>query len=189
VYQKSEGSEIVQGSNTSTALRRVGTPSNWYTRSFPLEQYSMKLYDRWSDTISTQFKVGRKESTGKQDSLRGTDFAEMLVTTPSGGTVYVGPDEFRHANALTNDLNQAEAKLEWRLGDHTLKTGVEYEELDIFNLFVSNSQGQYTFSSIANFQNRTASRVRYQNAVTNDADDGAANFKASARLRLSSAAS
>jgi hypothetical protein len=175
VYQKSEGSEIVQN-NSSASLRRVATPSNWYERAFPLEQYSVKLYDRWSDTLSTEFKFGRKESTGKQDALRGTDFAEMQITTPSGGTIYLGPDENRHANALTNDLNQAEAKLEWRLGDHTLKTGIEYEELEIFNLFVARSQGQYFFTNIANFQNRTASRVVYQNAVTNDADDGAANF-------------
>ena len=36
--------------------------------------------------------------------------------------------------------------------------GYEREMLDIFNIFVPRSSGQYIFSSIANFQNRDATR-------------------------------
>ena len=41
--------------------------------------------------------------------------------------------------------------------------------VDVFNLFVPTSQGQYFFDSIDEFRNRTAAELVYQNAVTNDA--------------------
>ncbi len=175
-YQKGEGNSIVQGDNNSLSLNRVSAPSNWYDRAFPLEQLSLQLYSDWTDNLSTEFKFGRKESTGKQDSLQGTDFAEMVITTPSGGLVYLGPDQFRHANALSNDLNQARLSFKYKAEGMVWSGGVEYEQLEIFNLFVPLSQGQYRFNSIADFAARSAQSLAYTNAFSNDANDGAATF-------------
>ncbi len=100
----------------------------------------------------------------------------MRITTPSGGEVFIGPDVFRQANELTNDLDQIKLKGDLFLGDHTLSVGYEREMLDIFNLFVPRSTGEYYFNSIADFQNRRASRLTYSNAFSNNADDGAATF-------------
>ena len=174
-YQNSEGNEIVQ-SNNVTALSRASASSNWYNRAFPLEQISLQVFSSWTDNFSTEFKYGQKRSKGQQIPLQGADFAEMQVATSQGGTVYLGPDEFRHGNALANDLDQLKLKGQYVRGLHTIKGGIEAERLDVFNLFVPRSLGQYVFSSIANFQNRTATTLNYQNAVTNDAADGAATF-------------
>ncbi len=57
--------------------------------------------------------------------------------------MYIGSDEFRHANALSNDLDSIKLKGSFFLGDHTLMVGYEREMLDIFNLFVNRSQGQW----------------------------------------------
>ncbi len=174
-YQNSEGNEIIP-SNNVPALSRASASSNWYNREFPLEQISLQVFSQWNDQLSTEFKYGQKRSEGIQASLQGTDFAEMQVATSQGGTVYLGPDEFRHANALSNDLDQLKLKAQYVAGVHTIKAGIEAERLDVFNLFVPRSQGQYVFSSIANFQNRTATTLNYQNAVTNNAVDGGAQF-------------
>jgi outer membrane receptor for ferrienterochelin and colicin len=186
-YQKSDGNGIVQNStNNSVSLNRIASPSNWYNRAFPLEQLSLQMFSNWSDNFSTELKIGRKEVTGIQASLQGTEFAEMQIRTTQGGTVFIGPDQFRHANELANDLDQFKLSGDYRLGNHTLSAGVELEKLDVFNLFVSNSEGQYLFNrvdplnpgaAIDDFRARTAQSFTYQNAISNDADDAAAVFK------------
>jgi outer membrane receptor for ferrienterochelin and colicin len=186
-YQKSDGNGIVQNStNNSVSLNRIASPSNWYNRAFPLEQLSLQMFSNWTDNFSTELKIGRKEVTGIQASLQGTDFAEMQIRTSQGGTVFIGPDQFRHANELENNLNQFKLSGDYRLGNHTLSAGVELEKLDVFNLFVSNSEGQYLFNrvdalnpraAIEDFRARTAQSFTYQNAISNDADDAAAAFK------------
>lgn len=177
-YQKSDGNGIIQNStNNSVSLNRIASPSNWYNRAFPLEQLSLQLFSNWTDNFSTEFKMGRKEVTGIQASLQGTEFAEMQIRTPDGGTVFIGPDQFRHANELTNDLDQIKLSADYRWRNHTFSAGIELEKLDVFNLFVSNSEGQYIFDSIDAFRNRTATSMTYQNAISNNADDAAAKFK------------
>jgi len=174
-YQHTEGNEIIT-TNNSTTSRFLSTPSNWYKRAIKMDAMALQLFSDWNPWFATEFKLARKEVEVHQDSLFGTDFAEMQVTTPSGGTVFVGPDEFRHANYLTNDLDAIKLKGSFFLGDHTIMVGYEREMLDIFNIFVPRSSGQYKFSSIANYQARTAASLSYTNAYTNVKNDGAAAF-------------
>jgi hypothetical protein len=175
VYQHTQGNEVIT-SNNSSSQNRISAPSNWYNRAITLDSYSLQYFSDWNEFFSTELKVARKEVEVRQDSLQGTEFAEMQIRTPTGGTMYIGPDEFRHANYLTNDLDTIKLKGNFFLGDHTLTVGYEREMLDIFNLFVPRSQGQYLFSSIENFENRVATNLNYTNAFTNDADYGAAAF-------------
>lgn len=174
-WQRTEGNEVVT-SNNSTSQNRISAPSNWYNRSILMESTSLQLFSDWNEWFSTEFKAARKEVDTGQDSLQGTDFAEMQIRTLTGGTMFIGPDEFRHANSLTNDLDLIKLKGNFFLGDHTVTVGYEREMLDIFNIFVPRSQGQYIFSSIDNFEDRVATNLNYTNAFTNDANDGAAAF-------------
>ena len=184
-YQHTEGNEIIT-TNNSASLHIISTPSDWYNRAITMDSTSLQLFSDWNEFFATEFKIARKEVEVRQDSLNGTDFAEMQVTTPSGGVVFVGPDEFRHANFLTNDLDAIKLKGSFFLGDHTLMVGYEREMLDIFNIFVPRSSGQYLFkpiviggvpfTGIESFQNRTATQLSYTNAFTNVKDDGAAAF-------------
>ena len=175
-YQRTDGNAIVL-SNNSANFRQLSTPSTWYNRAITLDSYSLQLFSDWTDVFSTELKLARKEVETLQDSLRGTDFATMRVTTPSGGTVFVGPDVFRHANYLANDLDQIKLKGTLFLGDHTISGGIEYEQLDIFNLFVPRSEGEYYFNSIDDYAAQRASRLDYSNAFTNNKFDGGAAFK------------
>jgi hypothetical protein len=174
-YQRTEGNEVIQ-SNNSTNFRELSTPSTWYDRAITMETWSLQLFSDWTETFSTEVKIGRKEVETLQDSLNGTEFSNMRITTAGGGTVLVGPDISRHANYLTNDLDQAKLKGILFLGDHTVTGGVEYESLDVFNLFAQRSEGEYYFNSIADYAARRAQRLRYGNAFTNNKNDAAAAF-------------
>jgi hypothetical protein len=176
-WQRTEGNElIVNTTNNNPSLFRLGAPSNWYDRAILMETASLQLFSDWNEFFSTEVKLARKEVDTAQVSLFGTDFGEMLVRTTDGGTVYLGSDEFRHANELTNDVDSIKLKGSFFLGDHTLMVGYEREMLDIFNVFVPRSEGQWTFASIDDFENQVAASLSYGNAFSNDAADGAATF-------------
>ncbi|MEX2149000.1 MAG: TonB-dependent receptor [Steroidobacteraceae bacterium] len=174
-YQRTEGNEIIT-TNNIPALSRLSAPSQWYNRAITMESNSLQFFSDWNEWFSTEVKLARKENESRQDSLFGTDFAEIQVTTSEGGQVYLGPDVFRHANFLTNDLDQIKLKGNFFLGDHTLTVGYEREMLDIFNVFLPRSRGEYVFSSIREFEDQVATSLVYSNAFTNNPDDGAAIF-------------
>jgi outer membrane receptor for ferrienterochelin and colicin len=176
-YQRTEGDElVVNTTNNNPATHRLGAPSNWYDRAIRMETASLQLFSDWNGRVSTEFKFARKEVDTEQASLFGTDFGEMLIATTGGGTMYIGADEFRQANALADDVDSLKLKGSFFLGDHTLTAGYEREMLDVFNLFVPRSEGQWTFSSIDDFETRTAETISYANAFSNDARDAAARF-------------
>jgi outer membrane receptor for ferrienterochelin and colicin len=174
-YQRTEGNEIIT-TNNDPGLNRLSAPSQWYNRAITMESNSLQFFSDWNEWFSTEVKLARKENESRQDSLFGTDFAEMQVTTSDGGEVYLGPDVFRHANFLTNDLDQLKLKGNFFLGEHTLTVGYEREMLDIFNVFLPRSRGEYEFASIQDFEDQIATSLVYNNAFTNNPDDGAAIF-------------
>jgi hypothetical protein len=141
-----------------------------------METFSAQLFSDWNELFSTEVKLARKEVDTAQVSLFGTDFGEMIIRTPTGGDAFIGSDEFRHANELTNDIDSIKLKGSFFLGDHTVMVGYEREMLDIFNVFVPRSEGQWRFASIDDFENQIAASISYGNAITNNAADGAATF-------------
>ena len=176
-YQRTEGNElIVNTTNNNPATNRLGAPSNWYDRAILMETASLQLFSDWNEYFSTELKLARKEVDTAQVSLFGTDFGEMIIRTPTGGQMFIGSDEFRHANELTNDIDSIKLKGSFFLGDHTIMVGYEREMLDIFNIFVPRSEGQWNFASIDDFENQVAASLSYANAFSNIAADGAATF-------------
>jgi len=171
-YNSSEGGSVQERSDRAD----IGTPSTWYNRSETVDNLSLQLFSDWSDNFSTELKITQSSQETGQDSLDGADFAQFDIDTPTGGTVSVGPDYFRHANALSNDLFQVKLRGEYISGNHIFSFGYEHSSQDVFNLFVPGSEGSYDFDSIVDLQNQNAASLFYNNAVTNDENDAAAEF-------------
>jgi hypothetical protein len=179
-YQHTEDFDTA-GVPDNLGNRQYFAPSSWYERGYELDQYVLQVFSNWNDRLSTEFKYARKEVANRQEPLNGLGFSEVRVNTANpapipAGTLIIGPDLSRHANVLSNDQDQAKFRAEYLMGAHTLSGGIEWEKLDVFNLFVATSRGQAFFNSIADFQARRANRYAYGNAVTNDANDAAAQF-------------
>jgi len=172
-YNTNDGGSVQERRDSAN----LGTPSTWYNRSEATETLSLQVFSDWSANFSTELTISQSTQDTGQDSLDGADFAQMDISLASGRTVSVGPDFFRHANALANETFQFKLRGEYIYDNHVISGGYERRTQEVFNLFVPGSEGSYDFASINDFRNQVADDLFYQNAVTNDENDGAAQFE------------
>jgi hypothetical protein len=187
-YQRTGGNSIQASTASDTVLPLT---SNWYDARDTLNTFSGRLFSDWSDELSTEVELNAKLVTSAVPPLNGNGFMQAsirtcganIVASPSlscamqSGTVTLGPDEFRHANELDNDVFHGKAEANYLLvGGNLLTGGIEYELLHVNNLFVPDSNGFAQYASIADFMNKTPTSIKYSNAVTQNPADGAANW-------------
>lgn len=139
--------------------------SNRYNQAEEVEVYSLQFFSDWNEDLSTVVRFTDKETVTKQDPLLGANFGQMLIGTPNGGQLYIGPDQFRHANQLTNQRSTLSVKADYFLTDeHKLTVGFDHEVIDVYNLFVFGSLGFSTFETIEDFENNNTFHV-FQNSL------------------------
>ncbi len=171
-YNLNDGYNVTESDRRATAFEYS---NHYYTRGAKLESYAGALYSDWTDNLSTEMRVTYLELDNSQISLAGAEFGEIQIQD-GPNVIYLGADDSRHANKLTYDTLNIRLKGDYRLDNHLLTAGFEREELDIFNLFGQDSQGEYIFSSIADFAAGNPNRVTLKNAATLNLDDAAATF-------------
>lgn len=177
-YQYNKGNQTQGNQSSSTSLRMS---TYWYDKEETLNNHAVKLYSDWTSEFSTQLSMTYMDVATKQQSLG--DFGDISITVPrfgstNGGTstVRLGSDLSRHSNDLRKKTWILAADGEYLLDEHRYSFGYQLKRLDIFNLFLQRTKGEYVFNSINDFQNRLAASVRYQNSVTHNPDDVAASF-------------
>ncbi len=178
-YNYNDGFNFSESDSGSSSL---ADGNHFYERGAELNAYTVNLYSNWTDALSTELSVSHIDLQNRQIPVLGLDnFGEVQVRVarPSGGTstVYLGADDSRHANQLNYELLSYKGVANYQLGDHLLSAGFEREEFQVFNLFIQEVQGEWTFNSIADFAAGDFSDFRYENAAgSNDQNDGAAKF-------------
>ncbi len=171
-YQNTEGNSWRNLTSSSSELR---LNTHWYNKNEKLETYAAHLYSDWNADFSTEIKVAYKEVDTSQ-APAAKEMGDITVETENGRIAF-GPDQYRHGNELENDTLSLRFLGEYLYNDHEISFGVEYEEIDVTNLFAPASLGNWSFDSIADFENRNAARFDYANAYTNDVSDAEAKFK------------
>ena len=158
----------------STSQPRVGLASNQYNKIEELTAYSAQLVSNWTDSFSTELRYSSKETDTQQMPLSGLSVGQVIVNVADlpgveagSGTpqIQFGADTFRHDNYLNVKVNTWEAIARYHWGQHDFIAGFRTEEDEIFNVFVSNSLGAYTFSSYADFLAKTAQSFRLSGGV------------------------
>jgi len=166
-YQRLEETNVESdtGSQELTGLNSFedeGTVSDYY---------SVRLYSDWSDTVSTEIRLSRAEVSdvqgpvgfGEAQSDNPTVRLSVLVPNetngeipasenPQNGLLSTGPGIFRSANALESRVDQAKFQINIDGGQHQLKFGVEYNDLEVYNLFAINATGTLFFRSLDDFE-------------------------------------
>src|SRR5262249_35271607 len=140
--------------------------SNWYNQADTLNTLGVRLYSDWSSKLSTQLDVNGKLVSSRPNPLNGNGFMAAQIRTAGGGTILLGPDDFRHTNRLDNDLFHTKAEANYLEGKHLVTGGLEYELLHIDNLFIADTNGGAIFPSVAAFGMMAPQSITYSNSVS-----------------------
>lgn len=163
-YQRLEESSVRPDDFFTTANSpQVVGQNTFYLSGTNSNYYSARLYSQWTDNLSTELRYSRSDVTDVQDPIgggeaqSGSPIYRIIVgidnpgTTPDGA-VMAGPGTSRTANDLQTQVDVLRAVAKYETGDHTLKLGGEYNQADLFNLFVQNATGTLVFRNLADLQ-------------------------------------
>lgn len=172
---------------TDFGIRSLSLSSHWYDQAKEFETWVGEWFADWSPNFSTEAKVSYR--TYESQPINASRLPQITVqfqkpagSVPAGvatGTISLvsGTERSRHFNVLETDTLNAYFGANWYVGDHTLKFGGDYERNDIFNAFLQDTNGQYTFASLAAFTAGTPQAYQsQQGAPSFTIDDGAASW-------------
>lgn len=140
--------------------RSLSLSSHWYNQGKEFETWVGEWFADWSENFSTEAKV----SFRTYDSLpeNNSNLPQMTVgftrraPTPPATVPYLtgtinlisGTERSRHFNELATDTTNLYFAGNLYAGDHTMKFGVDYDKNEVFNAFLQDTKGQYTFGCI-----------------------------------------
>lgn len=107
----------------------------------------------------------------RDDRDGDTTFPSLQIELGSGaggGLFRAGRERSSTANALDQDIVEITEDFTMQRGAHTITVGTHNEFFDFRNLFIQNSFGYYTFTSVENFEAGKAQA--YQFAYSNTSD-------------------
>lgn len=164
--------------NFGTGGDTVLLASSRYTYATKFNNFSTKLYSDWSDVFSSEIGIAYKDVSS--NSLTNSNIGSVKVEEYYRGPAYeFGTDQYRHANESSTENLTLTFDGTYLLDEHELNFGIQYESLNLYNLFAANSLGSWEFDSLAGFANREVGNFNgtydfsYANAYTNNAADTA----------------
>ncbi|MDX1481187.1 MAG: TonB-dependent receptor [Woeseiaceae bacterium] len=186
-YQRADGDVLFDDFPDLAVLQ-----SNRYNINETLDAYSIQLFSDWSDSLSTELKIGTKQVKNRQVSIDSStpDFA---ILAPGFGTITAGGDRFRHNNKLDNESDQLRFKADYLVGEHVITAGLERQAKQTVNTFVPFTRGQFLFfpddgpdgipgtlddrSGIDNFEQRNIGLVLFGGSTTGVVADAVGKFE------------
>ena len=154
-YTKTAQTEPIIAGFSATGL---SVSSWWWNQNKTIESVVGQWFADWSSNISTELKVSQRNYASEPFTVNGTKlpaiglrFSGVLPTgTPAGVNsnnrfLNMGTELSRHLNKLETETLDLYAGASWTLGGHDLKFGLDYSDNTVFNAFVQNTNGNYTF--------------------------------------------
>ncbi|MFC3149353.1 TonB-dependent receptor [Piscinibacterium candidicorallinum] len=151
-YTKTDQDEPIYPNFNATNL---SLSSNWYVQKKTIDTLVGQWFGDWSEALSTEFKLSQR----KYDSVpinnarlpaMQLSFGGALPTGFTGQTgtrsLNFGTERSRHFNVLRTDTLDAYAGAVWRRGEHEIKFGSDFQDNDIYNAFLQDTFGNYSFS-------------------------------------------
>ena len=152
-YMYNDGFNIAESDGDSNEFE---FSNHYYERGAELETGVAQLFSNWTDNFSTELRVSTNDLINRQINIGDNDFGEVQVRTYANGTratVYLGADDSRHSNRLNYDSVGFKFTGEYTVENHTISAGWERDELEVFNLFVQESQGEFEFEALCGSSN------------------------------------
>jgi outer membrane receptor protein involved in Fe transport len=186
-YIRNVGTNQFQQNTFLTTPYALGYLSNGYELREEVNSGTLEINSTWSDSFSTTVRGSYRDYNRAQTPFGGNAFPQMEVCTDAtangsatsctGTRLFFGPDISRHSNALNTENLSFDVSGRYDTGDFTLRLNAGYTRVNVYNLFLQRSLGDFYFDSLADFTAGNAARLRYGNAVpSNDPNDAAARF-------------
>jgi hypothetical protein len=178
-YNYNDGFSLSESDSGSS---RLSYSNHYYERGAELKAYTLHLFSDWNDQFSTEVRAGNFTLENRQLNIGEPGFGEVSVTTYNDGnraSVYLGVDDSRQSNELNYETNNYKFAGKYVTGNQVITAGFERDELDIFNLFIQETEGEYQFENcnssnpngcIDQFRSGAMSRndMYYENARPNN---------------------
>ncbi|MFZ4861662.1 TonB-dependent receptor [Sphingobacterium sp. Mn56C] len=183
-YGYTEGDDITnfRGVNSLT-FSNGGT-----VKKFRNNTVTAELNSRFNNSWSNNLIVGYNRVRDNR-AFNGDLFPRVNIRTAESGTYNLGTDANSNVNQLDQDILTLTNNLTWYKGVHTLTFGTHNEFYKMYNGFITNSNGSYSFldspvndvnpltgkpyTAIENFERGKAVSMSYGYSNTNDPRQGA----------------
>jgi hypothetical protein len=157
-YSKTEQAEPIFPLLSATG---VSLNSTWYSQEKAIETIVAQWTADWTPTFSTEVKLSSRDydsvpKVNSQMPLVGLQFAGALPAGAPAGLstanrfINFGTENSRQRNILGTKTKDAYLGANWALGDHEVKFGGDFQKNDVYNAFLQNVYGNYTFGCLAN---------------------------------------
>ena len=182
-HKLSLSNRYTKGERLNTSTSSSGT-INFYNNGFQFptttNSTSAELKSLVGKNASNKMLVTYTDVNDDRGPL-GQAFPRVRINDGSGAIVF-GPDNSSTANLLTQKNWSFYDEFKVTLGKHALKFGVDYEYNDVFNTFIQNTFGNYTYANLNDFlTNARPQNYQYGFSMVDngkgDNTDAAAKFK------------
>ncbi|WLI89898.1 TonB-dependent receptor [Massilia sp. R2A-15] len=133
--------------------------STFYSQGKTIETTVAQVFSDWTPNFSTELKASRRKydavpTNNSRMPLVGLQFTGPLPAgSPAGvptGSRFLnfGTENSRQRNILGTDTQDLYAGANWSIDDHEIKFGTDYARNRIYNAFLQNIFGNYTFGCV-----------------------------------------
>ena len=151
-YTKTEQSDPLYSNFFATGTTALALSSHFYQQNKTIETTVGQWFADWTPNFSTEAKLSRRDYNSEPKNAANLPqvqlgFRGALPGIPDGTRNLVfGTEQFRHFNRIETNTYDAYFGANWLLGAHELKFASDYQDNKIFNAFLPNSKGTYTFN-------------------------------------------
>ncbi|MFS2006775.1 carboxypeptidase regulatory-like domain-containing protein [Duganella sp. CT11-25] len=144
---------------TGMSATGLSLNSEWFSQGKTIETLVGQWTADWSPNFSTELKLSSRD----YDSIPALNSTLPLINLSFTGanatgtpaavpttarTLSFGTDNSRQRNILGTKTKDAYLGANWSVGDHEIKFGGDYSKNDVYNAFLQNIWGNYTFSCV-----------------------------------------
>ncbi|MEO8103022.1 MAG: carboxypeptidase-like regulatory domain-containing protein, partial [Betaproteobacteria bacterium] len=133
--------------------------SHLFTQVKELETTVGQWFADWTPNFSTEVKFSSRDYKSAPVNTVNTPEISLnyVGALPAGApsslgtgtrTIIFGTERSRHFNNLATETQDAYVGANWALGAHEVKFGSDYSDNKIFNAFLQNTRGNYSFGCV-----------------------------------------
>ena len=155
-FTRTEQTEPIFQNFSATQL---ATSSNLWNQVKKIDTLVAQWFGDWTPTFSTELKVSNRDYHSEPVNPTGLPQMQFSFSgalppgTPSGvntgsRSLFTGTERSRHFNILDTKTDDIYFGATWVKGDHEIKALVDYTDNKIYNAFLQDTRGNYTFSCV-----------------------------------------